>query len=138
MKGKMVTHRGIVTKLVKDRAEVTVVTHSACSSCEIKGMCSISETKEKIIEVNLLPGERYEQGQQVTVEMKESLGHWAVLLGYFLPFLVVIAGLFIFIAIGLDQGVAGLLALSALTAYYLTLYMFRGFLRTRFSQRITS
>ena len=138
MKEKLVTHPGIVSKVEKGRAEVTVVTHSACASCEIKGVCSISETKEKTIEVDLKPGESYREGQQVTVEMKESLGHWAVLIGYFFPFLVVLGGLILFISIGMDQGMAGLLSLLALAVYYLVLYLLRGALRTRFSQRISA
>ena len=119
-------------------AEVSVITHSACASCEIKGSCSIGETKEKLIEVEITPGEHYQTGQQVTVEMKQSLGHWAVLLGYFFPFLVVFGGLILFISAGLNQGIAGLLSLLLLAAYYLILYFLRGFLRSRFSQRIRS
>ncbi len=137
MKNKLVTHPGVINKVEDGKAEVMVVTHSACASCEIKGVCSISDTKEKIIEVDLGPGENYAKGQPVTVEMKASLGHWAVLLGYFFPFLVVLIGLVLFISAGMDQGIAGLLSLLLLAFYYVMLYFFRGFLRSRFTQQIS-
>lgn len=136
MKEKLVTHPGIVSKIENGKAEVTVITKSACASCEIKGSCNISETKEKIIEVDLLPGDKYEKGQNVVVEMKQSLGHWAVLIGYFFPFLVVLGGLITFISLGIDQGIAGLSSLLLLGVYYLVLYFLRGYLSTKFSQRI--
>lgn len=136
MKEKLVSHPGIISKLEDGKAEVTVITKSACTSCEIKGSCSISETKEKIIEVDLAPGDHFEKGMQVNVEMKQSLGHWAVLLGYFIPFLVVFGGLILFISMGMDEGLAGISSLLVLGLYYLVLYLMRGFLSTKFSQRI--
>ena len=136
MKEKLVTHPGIVSKIENGKAEVTVITKSACASCEINGSCNISETKEKVIEVELKPGDHYEKGQTVVVEMKQSLGHWAVLLGYFFPFLVVCGGLITFISLGIDQGIAGLSSLLLLAFYYLVLYLLRGYLSTKFSQRI--
>ena len=136
MKEKLVTHPGIVRKIEDGRAEVTVITKSACTSCEINGSCNISETKEKIIEVDMMPGDRFEKGQTVVVEMKQSLGKWAVLLGYFFPFLVVLGGLILFISLGVDQGIAGISSLLLLAVYYLALYLMRGFLSTKFSQRI--
>ena len=136
MREKLVTHPGIIKQISGGKAEVTVITKSACSSCEIKGSCNISETKEKIIEVELQPGDRYENGQQVTVEMKQSLGSWAVLLGYFFPFLVVVLGLVTFVSIGFNEGISGLLSLGLLGVYYLGLYSMKGFLKSKFSQRI--
>ncbi len=117
-------------------AEVTVITKSACASCEVKSSCAIGETKAKVIDVDLRPGEKYEQGQQVTVEMKQSMGSWAVLLGYFFPFLVVLFGLIIFTSSGMDEGLSGLLSLGLLIPYYLVLYTLRDFFKRRFSYQI--
>lgn len=138
MKEKTVTHPGIVKSVGHGKAEVMVIANSACGSCEIKGACGVSESEEKIIEVNLLPGEGYNSGQSVVVEMKQSLGNWAVLLGYFFPFLVVLAGLIVFISIGMDEGIAGLFSLALLGLYYLGLFSFRKLISKKFTYTIQS
>ncbi len=103
MNEKIVNHLGFIKNIQGRKAEVSITVNSACSSCEIKGSCGVSEAKEKIIEVNLMPSDRFEQGQEVMVEMKQSLGSWAVLLGYFFPFLVVVISLFSLVSAGVDE-----------------------------------
>ncbi len=109
---------------------------SGCASCEIKGACSVSDVEEKSVMVSTENPEEYKVGQQITIEMKQSMGTWAVLLGYVFPFLVLFAGLIIFINSGLDQGLAGLLSLSLLIPYYLTIYFSRSYLGSRFNYNI--
>lgn len=138
MKEKTVTHPGIVKSVGHGKAEVMIIANSACGSCDIKGACGVSESEEKIIEVNLLTGEDYNSGQSVMVEMKQSQGSWAVLLGYFFPFLVVLIGLIVFISIGMDQGVAGLFSLALLGLYYLGLFSFRNLISKKFTYTIQS
>jgi sigma-E factor negative regulatory protein RseC len=136
VKEKIITHPGYVSKIERGRAEVTVITKSACASCDVKSSCALGETKAKVIDIDLKPGERYEQGQQVTVEMKQSLGSWAVLLGYFFPFLVVLLGLIVFTSSGMDEGLSGLLSLGLLVPYYVVLYTLRDYFKKRFSYRV--
>ena len=133
MAEKTVTHSGRVQEVKNGKALISVITKSACVSCEISGACSLSEVKEKIIEVQLKEGQKFEQGRNVNVEMKQTTGTWAVLLGYFFPFLFVLAGLIIFTASGLSQGLTGLLSLALLIPYYFTLYFFRSSIRKRFT-----
>jgi sigma-E factor negative regulatory protein RseC len=114
-----------------------VITKSACVSCEIQGSCTLSDVKEKIIEVELKTGQNFEKGKAVNVEMKQTTGVWAVLLGYFFPFLLVLAGLIIFTVSGLNQGLAGLLSLALLIPYYLVLYFSRSYIRKRFTFRVS-
>lgn len=116
-----------------NKAEVSIIVNSGCASCEVKGSCSISDAKEKIIEVSLAPSDKYEMGQHVMVEMKQSMGSWAVLLGYFFPFLFVLIGLIVFTLIGLDEGLSALLSLGILIPYYLVLYLTRDLLSKRFT-----
>ena len=96
----------------------------------------MSDVKEKIIEVDLTEGQKYTNGEEVIIEMKQSLGSWAVLFGYFFPFLLLISSLIIFTSLGLDQGLSGLLAILTLAPYYLIMYLFRAFLRKRFTYRL--
>jgi len=65
--------------------------------------------------------------------MKQSLGNFAVFLGYILPFLVLLATLIISISAGLSEGIAGLLSLGILVPYFFVLYQLRSKLSKKFS-----
>ena len=136
MNEKIVTHPGFIKNIEGRKAEVSIFVNSGCSSCEIKGSCSISDSKEKIIEVFLSASNRFNKGEKVMVEMKQSLGSWAVLLGYFFPFLVVVISLFILVSAGVGEGISALLSLGFLVPYYFVLFLARDFFRKRFTYTI--
>ena len=136
MNEKTVTHPGIIKNVEQGKAEVLVIANSACGTCEIKGACSSSESEEKIIQIDLLPGQQYQTGQSVVVEMKQSIGNWAVLLGYIFPFVAVFLGLILFISIGMDEGIAGILSLVTLALYYYLLFSFRNLISKKFTYGI--
>ncbi|MBC8321399.1 MAG: SoxR reducing system RseC family protein [Bacteroidetes bacterium] len=136
MKKNIVTHPGIIKKIESNKIEVSIIVTSGCASCEIKGACTISDIEEKSLWVSHDNTAQYKVGQAITIEMKQSLGTWAVLLGYVFPFLVLTTGLIIFINIGLDQGLAGILSLSLLLPYYFTIYLLRHYLGSRFNYTI--
>ena len=136
MKKNIVTHPGIIKKVEGNKVEVAIMVTSGCASCEIKGACSVSDVEEKSVMVSVENADKFKIGQAITIEMSQSLGTWAVLLGYVFPFLVLFAGLILFINLGLDQGLAGILALSLLLPYYFTLYFFRNYLGSRFNYNI--
>jgi len=137
MKESTISHPGVITKIEGSKAEVTVQVNSGCASCEIKGSCSISESVAKIIEVDLENADEYSKGQLVSVEMKQSQGSYAVIFGYLFPFVVVLLSLIIFIELGIDQGISGLLSLVMLVPYYLVLFLLRNFFKKKFSYRLT-
>ena len=136
MKENIVSHSGIVKSINNGRALVSIIARSACASCQIKGACTLSEVEEKIIEVDLTENQNFSIGEEVMVEMKQTLGTWAVLFGYFFPFLLVISSLIIFTTLGLDQGLSGVLSILILAPYYLIMYLSRSFLRKRFTYRL--
>ncbi len=136
MKENIVTHSGIVKSINDGRVLVSIIARSACASCHIKGACTLSEVEEKIIEVDLVEDQNFSIGEEVMVEMKQTLGTWAVLFGYFFPFLLVISSLIIFTALGLDQGLSGVLSILILAPYYIMMYLFRAFLRKKFTYRL--
>jgi positive regulator of sigma E activity len=127
-----VSHPGVIKKIEGDKAEVSVISKASCISCSLKNVCSVSDMKEKIIEVDVSELGQHSEGENVVVEMKQSYGTWAVLLGYFFPFLVLFFGLMLFLHFGLDQGLAGILAIALLIPYYGLLYLMRGFFKKRF------
>jgi sigma-E factor negative regulatory protein RseC len=132
----IIQHQGIISLIEGNKAEVTIQVNSGCASCEIKGTCSISESVEKIIEVELENTEMYSKGQIVSVEMKQSQGSWAVVFGYLFPFIVLVISLIIFLSLGIDQGISGLLSIGMLLPYYLVLYLLRNFFKTKFSYKL--
>jgi len=127
-----VTHPGFIKVVESHRVEVSIISVAGCASCQIKGSCSISDTKVKSVWIEIADTTGYQAGEKVTIEMRQSMGIWAVLLGYVFPFAVLLTGLIVFIETGLDQGLAGLLALGMLVPYYGLLYLMRNSLSKRF------
>ncbi len=89
-----ITHPGIVQSIENNRVQVMILAESACVSCKAKSVCSVSEMKEKVIDVIKEPGRDYKIGERVNVIMQKSLGPKAIFLGYLLPFLIVVSILF--------------------------------------------
>jgi sigma-E factor negative regulatory protein RseC len=137
MKELIVKHPGVVRKVSGNVVEVYIIVTSGCASCEVKGSCSMSETKEKSIEVEVPNPDKFLPGQSVTVEMKQSQGTWAVMLGYFFPFIVLITSLFTFVLLDFEQGIAGLFSLGMVVIYFLALIFFKGYLRSKFTYRLS-
>ncbi|MDP2724548.1 MAG: SoxR reducing system RseC family protein [Bacteroidales bacterium] len=133
MSKNTVTHPGFIKVIEPDKVEVTIVSVSGCASCQIKGSCSVSDTQVKSVWIHLDDTSSYRMGQEVIVVMSQTLGTWAVLLGYVFPFIVLLIGLIVFIESGLDQGLAGLLAVGLLLPYYGVLYLMRNWLGKRFT-----
>lgn len=133
MKKNVVTHSGIIKKIEGNQVDVAIMVTSGCASCEIKGACSVSEATEKSVLVTVNNPEKYDINQQVTIEMKQSLGTWAVLLGYIFPFLILLLTLILLINLNFDEGIAGIISISVLVPYYLVIYFLRNYLGSKFN-----
>lgn len=127
-----VKQKGVIHDIDDRFFYVTVESVSACASCHARGMCHIAEISEKIIEIPRTSGGDYRKGQKVEVFMKRSLGLQAVFLGYFLPFLVLIAALILLLNFIPEQGTAALISLGILALYYVILYRVRDRLKRKF------
>ena len=133
MSEKVVHHDGIVKNVTQDIVEVSVLAKAACLSCQLKGVCSVADTEEKIIEVPKISTRNYRRGERVEIEMKETLGVKALLLGYVFPFLVVLVVLLTVYGITGKQGLAGLLSIGSLVPYYLMLFLLKNKFRKIFT-----
>ncbi len=131
-----IQHPGVIESVSEDKIEVNILAQSACSSCHAKGMCSVSEMENKIIEVNRTPDFNYKVGDQVTVYMRKSLGPKAVLLGYFYPFLIVLLTLIVLISVTGNEGLSALIAFLLLVPYYFILYKMKDKLSKTFEFKI--
>lgn len=131
-----IIHPGIIESITGDKVLVRILSQSACSSCQVKGACTIADVEEKIIEAEIDPSGNRKIGDEVMVRMEESLGHKAVLMGYVLPLIVLVGSIVLFLSLFKHEGLAALLSLLMLVPYYFTLYLFRKKLRKEFRFRI--
>ena len=129
-----ISHEGIIDHIGNDTVFVRILSKSACAECHSKSMCGVSEMTEKLIEVKQnVSG--FNQGQTVNVILDRSLGNKAVLLGYLIPFIILITTLLISSSF-LSELWSGLLAIAILIPYYLLLFTFKEKLSKTFYFRI--
>jgi sigma-E factor negative regulatory protein RseC len=124
--------KGIIESVTADRITVRIDRGSACGHCSAQGLCNLAESAERIIEVNNST-RLYSVGEWVQVTMSRSMGNKAILLGYLIPFILLISTLLILSAYGLPDWIAGLVSLLILIPYFIILYVFRERLRRTFS-----
>lgn len=131
-----VVQQGRVEKIENNQIFVNIVSMSACASCHARGMCNMSDIQEKLIEASNPNHRDLKEGDTVTLEMETSLGKKAVLLGYFYPFLLVMATLITLTSLGTGEGITALTALGLLIPYYGMLYMRRDKMKKHFTFKI--
>lgn len=128
-----IKHLGIVENINGSRLKVKIVQSSACSACSVKGHCSASETKEKIIDVYNKNNVPCQVGERVMIVGTTSMGMKAVLLAFVLPFIVLLLALIISLKLtGGDEAVSAQVSLGTLVPYYLIIYICRNRLSRSF------
>ena len=121
-----ISHSGIVESIREGCVQVRILQTSACAACKVAGHCHASESKEKIVDVlNVGDTSRLKVGDSVVVSASRDVANRALLLGFGLPFLILVSVLFIMLQLVSDEGLAALAALSALLPYYGLLYLLR-------------
>ena len=128
---KQIDHIGTITKIENEKITVSILNVSACSGCHAKSACSMSDMKEKDIDI-IDYSNAFKIDEKVKVVYQESLGWLALILAYVLPFIVVLITLFIASAFT-NELTSGLLALGILLPYYSLLYFFKDRLKKTFS-----
>ena len=123
-KQKTVDHLGKVVEITLNDVKISIISHSACASCHASGVCGMADSSEKIIAVTK-PNHNYFIGQNVKVILKQTLGFRALLIGYLIPFMLVVTLLIIFNSIGFTELKSGLFSLLMLVPYYIGLYLLR-------------
>jgi sigma-E factor negative regulatory protein RseC len=117
----VIEHRGKIDWIEGSRVHVHFVSMSACASCHAKGVCTASDMESKEVEVTDSSG-RFQEGEDVNILMRRSMGFKALIYGYVIPFLVVLATLIITSSLFASEAVAGIGSLAVLVPYYLWLY----------------
>jgi len=127
-----IEQQGTVEGISGNKVLVRIRQISGCGQCHAKGMCSVTEMKDKIIEAYHSSPDLSE-GDTVFVGMKRSMGNKAVILGYMIPFILMISVLLALDSPEIKEWVTGVAAMVILVPYYLTLYLFRNRLRKTFT-----
>ena len=128
-----IKHSGVVEKIMDDCIQVRIVQTSACAACKVAGYCNASESKEKLIDVYHADSHRLNVGDAVTVTASTEVATHALLLGFGLPFVVMVTVLVIVLQTTGNEGRSALSGLLALVPYYAVLYLFRNRLRDKLS-----
>ena len=128
---KTVSHKGVVFAVDGRRLKVQIQSVSACAACHAKGMCTLSDKEEKLIDIESPAAVDKKVGDVVTVVVTQQRGMQAVVLAYILPAIVVILSLVGLLNI-VSEPVAIILSLLSLAVYYIILYLFRNRISSKF------
>ena len=105
--------------------KVRIVQTSACAACKVASHCNAAESKVKIVDVFGCDTTNYSTGQEVTVWASKDVANKVLLLGFGVPFLLLVCVLMIALRLTASEGVAALVALGSLVPYYFVLWLLR-------------
>lgn len=129
-----ISHSGIVDSITDGCVRVRILQTSACAACHVSAHCHAAEAKEKIVEVYDVGNKNsLKPGDSVTVYTSGQAVSQALLMGFGVPFLLLVGILSSVIWLTKREGLAALTALAALVPYYLVLYCCRDHIRQTIS-----
>jgi len=131
----MIEHTGIIDSIQDHRFRILIIQQSACSACDVKGACTLSDQQEKIVEVESF-NSSFSVGDKVLLVGKNSFGLLAVFLAFVIPFILILITLFILQSLVSNEIISGGIALFILVPYYLILSLFNKKLKTKFNFEI--
>ena len=127
---KTVDHKGIVKKIDNNFVTVQITSKSACSGCHAGGACTLSG--EKIKTIDIAGNYNLKEGDDVTVQMKQSMGYSAVTFGYLIPLIIVVVTLVVCLDLQVKESHAGIIALLSVFPYYLFLLLYKKKINKKF------
>lgn len=127
-----IEQKGTVEEIFNHSIKVKIHRDASCSHCNAQGMCIITDDHERIIETHntIL---NLEVGDHVDITITRRMGNMAVILGYLVPFLILLSFLILLNSLGLQELLSGLISMAVLVPYYMFLYLFRDKLRRTFA-----
>ena len=120
-----IEHEGIiVAQMSTEKYMVKIVQQSACATCKAATLCTVAESKEKLIEATATTP-NYSIGDQVVVYGRTTLGYKALTLAVIIPLAIALTTLLITSYFISNEAVAGLASLAILVPYYGILWLLR-------------
>ena len=128
---KNVLHPGIVERVDTNRVFVRITQYSACAGCHAKSACTLSDKKEKLVEIEDASGD-YHPGEEVVIIGQSSMGMEAVLWAFAVPVILMLIAVVAGVFAGWEETASGALGVLVLIPYYIVLYVLRDKLKKRF------
>ena len=122
---KDIQHIGTVAEVSAKQVVVRITSRSACGSCAARQACGLAEATEKEVEIYTEQAAAYRVGDAVMVGVRKRIGGRAVLIAYVGALVVLVGVLVVATAMGLNEGLAVVVTLGAVAAYYGVLWLFR-------------
>ncbi len=129
---KKIEHEGVIIDINLKTIYIRIRQESACSGCHANKICSVAESKDKIIEIPYISG-KHKTGDSVFITGKTSMGLKAVFYAFVIPLILIIISLGITTRFRCDEGLTAGIALAVPFFYYLLLYSFREKLKQKFT-----
>jgi len=118
MYGRSITHEGVIEEISDKKLFIRLSRLPACSDCHAKGICSVPDSADgEVMVADRKNGIR--KGDHVMVSITRSHAYRALIIGYILPFLLVLGTAILFSAFQAREWLTALLALAVLVPYYL-------------------
>jgi sigma-E factor negative regulatory protein RseC len=118
-----ISHKGIVTGKTPDKIKIEIRQYSSCVHCQVKGMCSFSEWRDRTIDA--IGDENFEIGEEVLVRMEESIGWTVIAYAFLFPVIFMLLALFFIKAKTGNELFGALGGLGILFPYYAGLYLLK-------------
>lgn len=129
---KEIEHIGKIVTIGQDTIRVEIVNKSLCAGCHAKSVCSVGDSKDKVIDIPYYNNGEYSLGEEVCVRMGRSMGFKAVWISYVIPVTILLVFLLTLSGYNLKELWIGVISLLAVAMYYVMIYLFRGRIATRF------
>ena len=77
-----IEHEGIITNIRDGAVDVQIVQYSACSNCHAQSACTMSDKKEKMVEIPCNNDMDFKIGDKVLIIGNSAIGPQAILIAF--------------------------------------------------------
>ena len=127
-----IVHTGKIVDITPEATTIEILVSSACSTCQAKAMCGMSEDKEKLIMLPTDPYAEHKVGDEVQVATKMSMGLKAVWISYVIPLAVLMIIILSLSPVLENEFLCGLASVAGVAIYYFGIWLFRDRLSDEF------
>lgn len=121
-----IKHSGTIESIEGQHVRVRIMQVAACAACKVASHCNASESKVKIVDVFDAPDvQALAVGQDVVVTASRDVAGRALLIGFGLPFILMVAVLVAVLQLTGNEGLAALSGIGALVPYYFVVWLLR-------------
>lgn len=132
MSDDKIEHKGVILSINPDIISVEILNKSACFSCSSKSACFLGEVEAKVVQIDNTGYHFFEEGEEVNVILKKSLGFKALWLSYLVPLIILIVTLVVSSKLELSEPITGLSIIGAIALYYFVIYLLRNKMKKEF------